>query len=141
MLKRLIAAGKIWKADRIAQSIVRPIRVCLLRVTDETGQLNPLVSEDNFVLSYIYGMTACYMEALGKKEDTWICAYAVQQTFEHLFGRGRELAERCLELANRNDEDHKYAVQLGYSETRKAIDAKGVSLLSGLMEHLKLYNN
>jgi hypothetical protein len=141
VFKRLIATWKFWQADRIARSMTRAIRVYLLRVTDENGKLNPLVPDDDFVITYIYGMTLANLIWLGKEKDFWIPALTLQQVFERLFGRGRELAERCFSLVEQHDDDYEDASKMGFSEARKMIESQGKHIAIGLIEHLKLYND
>jgi hypothetical protein len=138
VLKYLIGAWKLRQANRIARSLVKPVRVCLVAVTDENGELDPDISDDDFVLTYIFGMVLGSLESIGKDRDAWVAALTLRQTFEYLFGHGQQLAEWCAALAKRDDEDFKYAMHLGYSDVQR-FSRSGSGRATGLMEHLKLY--
>lgn len=138
MFNRLIGAWKSRQANRIAGRLEKSLRVCLVSVADEEGELNSDISDDDFVLAYIFGMVLANLESIGKEKDTSVAALALRQTFENLFGRGQKLAELCAALAKRDDEDFKYAAHLGYSDARKFSPSRS-GTPTGLIEHLKFY--
>ena len=109
-----------------------------MSVTDEDGELNSDISDDDFVLAYIFGMVLASLESIGKEKDTWVAALALRQTFENLFGQGQKLAELCAALAKRDDEDFKHAAHLGYSDVRKFLPSSS-GTPTGLIEHLRFY--
>jgi hypothetical protein len=138
LFNRLIGAWKLRQANRIAGRLEKSLRVCLVSVTDEDGELNSNISDDDFVLAYIFGMVLASLESIGKEKDARFAALALRQTFENLFGQGQKLAELCAALAKRDDEDFKHAAHLGYSDVRKFLP-RSSGTATGLVEHLKLY--
>ncbi len=138
MFNRLIGAWKLRQANRIAGRLEKSLRVCLVSVTDEDGELKSDISDDDFVLAYIFGMVLASLESIGKEKDARFAALALRQTFENLFGQGQKLAELCAALAKRDDEDFKHAVHLGYSDVQKFLPSSS-GTPTGLIEHLKFY--
>jgi hypothetical protein len=66
LFNRLIGAWKLRQANRIAGRLEKSLRVCLVSVTDEDGELNADISDDDFVLAYIFGMVLASLESIGK---------------------------------------------------------------------------
>lgn len=140
MFNRLIGAWKLRQANRIAGRLKKSVGVCLVSVADEDGELISDISDDDFVLAYIFGMVLANLESMGKAKDTRVAALALRQTFENLFGQGQKLAELCAALAKRDDEDFKHAAHLGYSDVRKFLPSSS-GTPTGLIEHLKSYRD
>jgi hypothetical protein len=140
LFNRLIGAWKLRQANRIAGRLKKSVGVCLVSVADEDGELISDISDDDFVLAYIFGMVLANLESMGKAKDTRVAALALRQTFENLFGQGQKLAELCAALAKRDDEDFKHAAHLGYSDVRKFLPSSS-GTPTGLIEHLKSYRD
>jgi hypothetical protein len=140
VFKNLVRAWKNRRADRIAQSLVPPLRKCVEQFVDEDGEMVSDIRDDDFVLTYIFGVVMGRLEASGsgRKVDVEFAAAVLRQTLEHLFGQGQERAELCATLARIGDEDFKHAASLGYADVREFMRSKQ-GYPTGLIEHLRVY--
>ena len=66
MLTLLVRKWKLRQAERIARPLVLTLRDCLENVRDEEGELSDDIRDDEFVLTYIYGMVAGSLERVGR---------------------------------------------------------------------------
>jgi hypothetical protein len=137
LLTRLVRAWKLRQAERIARPLVLTLRDCLENIRDEEGELSDDIQDDEFVLTYIYGMVVASLERVGKEKDSLVAAFALRQTLECLFGQGQKRAELCAQLAKCHDGDFQHAARLGYSDVRRY--ASGSEIPVGLIEHLRSY--
>jgi hypothetical protein len=138
VFKNLVRAWKNRQADRIAQSLVPPLRKCVEQFVDEDGEMVSDIRDDDFVLTYIFGVVMGRLEASGKQADVEFAAAVLRQTLEHLFGQGQERAELCATLARIGDEDFKHAAGQGYADVREFMRSKQ-GYPTGLIEHLRVY--
>ena len=95
------------------------------------------IRDDEFVLTYIYGMVAGRLERIGKEKDGLVAALALRQTFEYLFGEGQRRAELCAGLAKCCHGDFQHAAKLGYVDVQSY--AVGSEVPVGLIDHLRSY--
>jgi hypothetical protein len=137
VLTRLVRKWKLRQAERIARPLVLTLRDCLENIRDEEGELSDDIRDDEFVLTYIYGMVVGSLERVGKENDGLLAALTLRQTFEYLFGDGQRRAELCAALAKCCDGDFKHAAKLGYSDVQK--HAVGSEMPTALIEHLRSY--
>jgi hypothetical protein len=140
MLTPLVRRWKLRQAKRIAKPLVLTVRDCLHSISDEKGELRSRdIRDDEFVLTYVYGMVVGGLERVGKQRDHVLAALALRQTFEYLFGEGQRRAELCTGLAKCHSGDFQHAARLGYSDTRKY--APGSEIPVGLIDHLRSYED
>ncbi len=137
MLTRLVRKWKLRQTEKIARPLVLTLRDCMENIRDEKGELSDDVQDDEFVLTYIYGMVAGRLERVGKEKDGLVAALALRQTFEYLFGDGQRRAEICTGLAKCHDGDFQHAAKLGYSDVQGC--AAGSEVPVGLIDHLRTY--
>ena len=136
MFQRFRAARKLRKADLAAKRIVSFVAPCLFQAADANGGLDPKVQDDEFVLAYIYGMLASYIET-DNVTDQEEQGYVVSQVFENLFpGRGKRLTEVCSSRLDADDTTFMTYVQQGYFEMRQTFSSGGQQILTGLLEHV-----
>lgn len=138
MLTSLVLKWKLRQADRIAKPLVLTLHDCIENLRDEKGKLSDEIKDDEFVLTYIYGMVTGRLERVGKEKDALVAALALRQTFEYLFGEGQRRAELCAGLAKCHDGDFQYAAKLGYSDVQRY--ALGWEIPVGLINHLRAYD-
>lgn len=114
------------------------LRDCLENIRDEEGELGDDIRDDEFVLTYIYGMVAGTLERAGKENDGLVAALTLRQTLEYLFGEGQRRAELCAGLAKCHDGYFQHAAKLGYSDVQRC--AVGADTPIGLIDHLRSYS-
>jgi hypothetical protein len=137
VFKRFFRALKFRRADAIARELVVPLHRGIAPFEDEDGGVLSDISDDDFVLTYIFGAVLGRIESKGKKADPEFTGMVLRQTLERLFGQGQERAELCAALARRG-EDFSYGVAIGYADVREFKRSR-TPYPTGLIEHLRVY--
>ena len=136
MFGRLKSAKKLWSANKLGGQIGHLLASSLYFARDANGKLDPRMQNDEFVLSYIWGVIALSVEANGVN-DQEESGYVIRQVFEHLFpGSGRVVAELCVLRASQKDKDFLQGMQLGVSEMDQVLNSGGEKIFKGLLDHV-----
>lgn len=110
--------GKKKALEQIAANIATMVNTYFwsLRIEND-GDLPEEISNDIFVLGYIYGVTGGGMHVVGlsKPKDKGFVLVAVYDLF--FPDRGFEIARRCTELSNNKDEVFLRAMKIAVEES------------------------
>ncbi|HEY1938293.1 MAG TPA: hypothetical protein VGJ33_10195 [Candidatus Angelobacter sp.] len=135
MFERFRSAKKVLRADKTAQHIISFLEPCLILVWADGG-LNPKLQSDEFVLGYIYGVIAAFLDAV-KVSDQEEVGWTIRQVFERLFpSHGKSVTELCNQKAIQKNSEFARSVPLGYTEMIEVFNADGQKILDSLLYHV-----
>ncbi len=104
------------RAGKTAHHIISFIKPCLILVWSSEGGIDAKLKDDMFILGYVYGVIAAFLEGL-KVTDQEEAGYSIQQVFERLFpGQGRPVTEICNQYALQKSPEFMRSTRLGFSE-------------------------
>lgn len=109
--------GKIKALEQIAANIATMINISFWSLRKDNDGDPVEMSNDRFVLGYIYGVTGggIHTAGLSKPKDKGSVLVAV---YDSLFpGRGREIALKCNEWSNNKDEVFLRAMKIAVEES------------------------